>query len=220
MWRAGGVLHIRSEEFDDLSRQDRGRAGLMSLLARWDRLHGPIPGNEIRLGLESLNLDRDALLEWVYFDERAYQRNLIHCTDAYEVLVLCWRSGQRSPIHDHSQSTCGVLVVEGVATETVFLARPGERLIKTRARRIEAWSIIVSRGDDIHQILNMESLGTDLVSLHVYSPPLRRNRYYSIDTTENPVGPHMLTVYHEAIVASRKARSVASPDLDDSQVGG
>ena len=33
---------------------------------------------------------------------------------------LCWRNGQRSPIHNHRGSNCGVKVLRGVATETTF----------------------------------------------------------------------------------------------------
>jgi cysteine dioxygenase len=214
------VEHVRFERSQGLSSRSAGRPGLISLLARWDRFAGAIPGCEIRLGLESLSLDRDALLEWAHFNERTYQRNLIHCTEIYEVLVLCWRSGQRSPIHDHAESSCGVLVVEGAATETVFAARPGERLKKTRARRIEAGSIIVSRGGDIHEVANLQSPGTDLVTLHIYSPRLQGNRYFSIDETENPVGPHTPTFYPETIVAPLQALGVASRDVDDPQGGG
>jgi len=219
------VRHVRSDESKDQSCHTMGRLGLISLLAQWDRLVGAIPGYEIRLGLESLRLDRDALLEWAHFDERTYQRNPIHCTETYEVLLLCWRSGQRSPIHDHGESSCGVLVVEGVATETIFAANPGKRLIEAQAWRIEAGSVIVSRGGDIHQIANLESPGTDLVSLHVYSPRLQVCRYYGIDEIESHTGPHIHTKYPEATVASREARSVASRDVagrdvDDPQVGG
>jgi cysteine dioxygenase len=214
------VEDVLSEEFNELSRRNVGRPALMSLLARWDRQAGAIPGHEIRLGLETLSLDRDALLEWVHFEEQGYRRNLIHCTETYEVLVLCWRSGQHSAIHDHGESSCGVLVVEGVATETIFAASPGTRLKKAQARRIETGSIIVSRGDDIHLIANLESPGKDLISLHVYSPRLRGNRYYSIDRTENHMGPHTFTVYPETIVASRETRSVDSRVFDDPQAGG
>ena len=212
--------HVCSDESKGQSCHITGRPGLISLLARWDRLVRASPGHEIRLGIESLRLDRDALLEWAHFNERAYQRNVIHCTEAYEVLLLCWRSGQRSPIHDHGESNCGVLVVEGVATETVFTVRPGKRLIEAQVWRFEAGSIIVSRGGDIHQVANLESPGTDLVSLHVYSPRLRVCRYYDIDEVESHTAPHIHTKYPEASVALRDARSVARRDIEDPQVGG
>ncbi len=204
----------------DVSRDRQGRPGLISLLARWDSLTGAIPGDEIRIGLAALNLDRDALLGCINFNERAYQRNLIHSTETYEVLVLCWRSGQRSPIHDHGESTCGVLVVEGVATETIFAANPGKPLIEARSRRIEAGSIVISHGGDIHQVANLESPGADLISLHVYSPRFRGARYYRIDGTEHPMHTHIITVVPETIVAPLQARRAVNRDVLDPQAGG
>src|SRR5208283_2753136 len=98
-----------------------GRPGLIELLIGWDTLAAPLPEDLIRSGLVQLSLDRGALHGCAHFNERTYQRNLVHHTANYEILVLCWRSGQRSPIHDHGESACGVPVVEGVATETSFL---------------------------------------------------------------------------------------------------
>jgi cysteine dioxygenase len=157
---------------------------LVALLTAWDSLGCTIPADAIRSGLERLVLDRDALRGHIHFNDRTYQRTLIHSAESYEVLILCWRSGQRSPIHDHGHSTCGVLVLEGTATETSFSASPCGRLVPTHSRRIEAGSSVVSRGGDIHQVANLEATGSDLISLHVYSPRLWDPRVYRIaDTT-------------------------------------
>jgi cysteine dioxygenase len=155
----------------------------------------------MRLGLEELKLCRHALAGCVHFNDRAYQRNLIHFAEHYEVLVLCWRSGQHSPIHDHGESTCCVLVVEGVATEATFQARSGKGLVVTHSRDLEAGHVMVSRGGDIHQVSNEEPHGVDLVSLHVYSPRLRHNRTFRIDGTERVFGPHALKRYPKTILA-------------------
>jgi cysteine dioxygenase len=178
-----------------------GRPGLIELLTGWDSLAGPIPEDLIRSGLEQLSLDRDALRGCAHFNERTYQRNLIHQTANYEILVLCWRSGQRSPIHDHEKSACGVLVVEGVATETSFLADSTGKTIVSRSRRIRAGSIVVSRGSDIHRVANLEHPGTDLISLHVYSPRLAASRYFRIDRRQLVHEAHMSIPFPETILA-------------------
>ena len=110
-----------------------GRPGLVELIARWNSLAGALPENVIRSGLEQLSLERDALEGCAHFNERTYQRNLVHHTANYEVLILCWRSGQRSPIHDHGESACGVLVIEGVATETSFLVDSIGKMMVSRS---------------------------------------------------------------------------------------
>ncbi len=66
----------------------------------------------------------DDVREFVEFGDSAYRRNLVTMGPWYEILVICWRSGQRSPIHNHAQSTCGLKVLQGVCSETVFAAFP------------------------------------------------------------------------------------------------
>jgi cysteine dioxygenase len=179
----------------------KGRPGLIDLLNRWDSPGTTIPEDAIRSGLEGLSLNRDDLRECINFNERAYQRNLIHLTGSYEVLVLCWRSGQRSPIHDHGDSTCGVLVLEGIATETSFVASPRGAVAAAHSRRIGAGSLVVSRGGDIHQVANLEPHGVDMITLHVYSPCLSGSRYYRTDEMTIADHDHLINSFPETIMA-------------------
>ena len=45
----------------------------------------------------------------------------------YQAWVMCWRNGQRSPIHDHKGSSCAVRVLRGTLTETLFAFAPNGR---------------------------------------------------------------------------------------------
>jgi cysteine dioxygenase len=156
-------------------------SGLFGLLQTWESIARPLSDDVIRAGFAHLCLDRAAVRAGVRFSERTYQRNRVYLAPYYEALVLCWRSGQLTPIHDHGQSVCGVFVVEGVATEMTFVAGSGLRVIGSRTQRHPAGSFILSRGSDIHRIANLEDAGTDLITLHIYSPPLTDFRYYRID---------------------------------------
>src|SRR5215203_5640361 len=70
--------------------------------------------------LADLRVEFDELGEHVRFSDQQYARNLVRQGPWYQLLVLCWKNGQRSPIHDHAGSTCGVRVLRGVMTETTF----------------------------------------------------------------------------------------------------
>jgi hypothetical protein len=59
-----------------------------------------------------------------------------------------------------------------------------------QTRRIKAGSCVISRGSDIHQVANLEPAGIDLISLHIYSPPLSAFRTYRIDKSAEPVPEH------------------------------
>jgi cysteine dioxygenase len=133
--------------------------------------------------LGGLDLRRKDVTEWTRFSEVGYQRVLIQWTPQFEVLLLCWRSGQRSAIHDHAGSTCGIRVIAGTATETIYAASLCGRLYPVRSRCLEIGSVCVNHDTDIHQMANLAPTGQDLITLHIYAPPLAATRIYSIRET-------------------------------------
>src|SRR2546426_780796 len=68
--------------------------------------------------LARLELTDADLAPFIRFSDRQYQLNLVKAGASYHVWVLCWKNGQRSPIHDHPGSMCGVRVLRGTATVT------------------------------------------------------------------------------------------------------
>lgn len=39
--------------------------------------------------------------EYVHFNDIKYARNLVYANDMLEMIIICWKSGQASPIHNH-----------------------------------------------------------------------------------------------------------------------
>lgn len=151
---------------------------LKELFAQLDRHVDPIPVEKITALAKRLELSRGDIRRWARFGDTCYQRNLIHSGPAYQALALCWRSGQRSPIHDHRGSACVVRVVEGIATETIFDLSPSGLIFATATHHREAGSVCGSVDADIHQMGNLQDASSDLISLHIYSPPLLAMRTY------------------------------------------
>ncbi len=73
-------------------------------------------------------IEREDLLPYIGFKEGNYWRHRVFRNDFVEVLVLCWRPGQRTPIHDHNGSQGAVLVYEGLMWETTFNFDPSAGL--------------------------------------------------------------------------------------------
>jgi len=145
---------------------------LTRLFDELDRSTRPLPLGELRRRLKSLRLDRSMFARAVRFGRSCYRRNLLHSGPAYQALVLCWRSGQRSPIHDHRGSACALRVIEGVATEIIFEISPSGSLYPTSTEHVDAGSVRASWDLDIHQMGNLQAAGHDLITFHIYSPPL------------------------------------------------
>jgi cysteine dioxygenase len=106
------------------------------------------------------------------FTPRKYARNLIARSEHAELLLLCWRSGQRTPIHDHGGSVGVVMVFEGLLTETMFDHAPEGHVRPFNTHKWGPGAITGADVPDIHQLLNLQPAGRDMVTLHCYSPPL------------------------------------------------
>ncbi len=121
----------------------------------------------------------DDVAEFLHFEDRCYCRNLLAESPWFNVLVLCWKSGQRSPIHDHAQSVCAFKVLTGVCSEVAYDLLPDGGVRPARTRDYRAGEIVASHDSETHEVSNLQGDGAELVTLHVYSPPLKTMRVYS-----------------------------------------
>lgn len=157
---------------------------LREFLAELDRHSRRLPLHRITALLAELDIELDDVREMATFGDKTYRRNLLHDGPAYQALILCWRSGQRSPIHDHRGSSCGVRVLEGTATETTFERSANGMIYARESRELAYGSVCGSQDADIHQMSNLQSDGRDLVTLHIYSPPLIKMGTYSLTDSQ------------------------------------
>ena len=74
---------------------------LDDLFASLDKLQGRAPLPQLTAALACCEVELEAVAQHVRFSERGYQRIPIRSGDWYQAWVMCWRNGQRSPIHDH-----------------------------------------------------------------------------------------------------------------------
>lgn len=156
---------------------------LAGFLADLDQYVDRIPLDELTERLAALDIREEDVRPFACFGAHTYQRNLMHAGRAYTALVLCWRSGQRSPIHDHFGSSCGVKVILGAARETYFERTPDGYVYAVSSRELLEGGVCGSQDDDMHEVANLQPPGRDLITLHVYSPPLTQMHVYSLDST-------------------------------------
>ncbi len=153
---------------------------LQALLQYLNRLDGRAPLDELTAMLRDIEIECEDVGPYLKFSERGYTRNLVRAGEWYNLLVLCWKNGQRSPIHDHAGSSCGVRILRGTATETLFELAPNGHVKATFSRDLLPGSVCGSQDSDIHQVSNLQDGAADLVTLHVYSPPLVWMGTYSL----------------------------------------
>lgn len=123
-------------------------------------------------------VDAGKLSKYIRFDGEDYSRNLVIRTDKFEVLVLCWKAGQKSKIHNHADSNCVFKVVEGDLTDTHFVQKGGQVICTSVNELSYGRSSVLSGEHCYHKISNNSKV--DAISIHLYSPPLEE--YQVIDS--------------------------------------
>lgn len=153
-----------------------------------DGLTGRATIAELNAAMRAVDVTVEDIAEHLLYCDEHYKRNLIRLGKWYQVFALCWKSGQRSPIHDHTATTCGVRVLLGRGVETVYEPSPCGMMMAVQSHEVKVGDICASQDSDTHQISNLQPAGQNLVTLHVYSPPLYEFHTYSAtDGTVNTV---------------------------------
>src|SRR5947209_17221549 len=63
--------------------------------------------------LREYRVDPASLEPYLYFSQEHYTRHLIHRTSLFELLAICWESGQKSAIHNHRDQRCWMATAFG-----------------------------------------------------------------------------------------------------------
>lgn len=132
--------------------------------------------------LTELDIDRSDIEPACVFGTRGYRRNTISASPWYELLALCWRSGDCTPIHDHHGCSCAFRVVEGVGTEVRFGVTESGLVCPVKTVVMQPGYLCAAEDSDIHQVANMQAAGQDLITLHIYSPPIKNMKTYQFAT--------------------------------------
>lgn len=149
--------------------------------------------------LAATTCDDSELRPYLHLDDANYTRNLVHRSDVFDVIVLCWPAGSATPIHDHSGQRGWVRVVRGALEETQYAPRgapsataePGVdpclhlkgTPLDVTARAVVPAGPAVATVDPqraIHRIANPTT--ERAVSVHVYSRPHDSCQAFDADT--------------------------------------
>jgi len=106
---------------------------------------------------------------------RDYARTLLHKSDLFEILVLHWKPGCASSIHDHGGAHCWLALSSGTMGVENYLRydcgqTPGYARIGLEGREELIAGAIDYRRDDVH--LHRCIARDACVTLHVYAHPI------------------------------------------------
>lgn len=95
----------------------------------------------------------------------------------FDAWLTCWHKGANSGIHDYSSNGCIQRILGGVLRETRYNKGDGKFEIVDEIKLRQGNVIFIDKDKGLHRIEN-KSLNNDAFTLHVYSPPNFKTRYY------------------------------------------
>jgi cysteine dioxygenase len=161
---------------------------LATLIAYLQGLKGRADLRVLDALLKDLKITRKDIESACVFGVAGYRRNTIASSPHFELLALTWRSGHCTPIHDHQGVSCAFRVVEGTGTEVRFVKTASGLACPTGASPMPPGYVCSAEENDIHQVANHQAPGTDLVTLHIYSPRIKKMNTYEFRVSQGAEG--------------------------------
>lgn len=131
--------------------------------------------------IRSIKLPISAFENYCSWSNESYTRNCIINNEKFELILLCWKEGQKTPIHDHGGEECWVKVIQGEFRETIYkMDEAGElKMVKSSISKTGDISYMV----DFMGCHSLENLSnTRSISLHLYAKPIRNCKIFEENT--------------------------------------
>jgi cysteine dioxygenase len=123
-------------------------------------------------------VDVDSITRFFHWSDDCYTRNLVYKDARFELMVICWESGQVSRVHNHSDQKCWMTVPVGrlrgqnFAVADIDRSRGYCKLVETDTFELsDCLAAKVELEEPVHQVLNLPEFDERAVSIHIYSKP-------------------------------------------------
>jgi Cysteine dioxygenase type I len=114
----------------------------------------------------------------VTFDVERRSHRVLHKTEALEIALFGWATGQDTLFHDHGGASGAAFVCSGTLIEDVVEAVEG-LVIRRQTHTRRAESAFSFGPDHIHRVRHEPSHGVAL-SIHAYTPAVSHARDYDL----------------------------------------
>jgi cysteine dioxygenase len=130
--------------------------------------------------LQNFLIDRQSFSKFEHWSKDKYVRNGIYRDEQFEVILLCWERGQKTPIHCHGGEECWVYLLEGELEEVFYGKDEYGNPIKTASKKLQA-----SKSSYINDSIGLHSMRNSFdgrsLSLHIYAKPILECSFYDED---------------------------------------
>ena len=141
--------------------------------------------SEVHAYLSSTRIVPDSLNAYLKYRQDRYTRHLVHKNAIFEILVICWGTGQSAPIHGHEGQHCWARVEAGSLRFTSYREVSETPLVLEQVSEAMVGGCGYLDGPgDIHSVENLPEFGGPAASLHVYYRPFSECDVYDLQRRE------------------------------------
>ena len=161
-----------------------------------------ITRDRVREFMDSTPLSAEELKPYSHFRDEYYTRNLIYRDALFEVMVICWKQGQKTAVHTHNGQLGWMQMAQGevavhnykyltcdcperqnvIGLDCLGGAKHLElERLTTDVCNDGSGIYTVDKIQSIHQIENTDNSSHGVVSLHVYSLPFDSCISFNLD---------------------------------------
>ena len=136
---------------------------------------------DIQAYLAQTRISAETLSPYLHYKPDHYTRNLVHKSEAFEILVICWGIGQQAPIHGHEGELCWARVERGKLRFTNYqLVSEAPLKLELLNEAVDGIEGHLDGPADLHAVENCVAFGSDAASVHVYSRPYSECDIYDL----------------------------------------
>jgi len=129
---------------------------------------------------KSINIPPSDFLPYCHFRVDGYARNCIIKTEAFELILICWKKDDFTPIHGHDNKQCWVYQVAGEMTEIRYEQNDSGKLIECNRMKLTPGKLTYMQ-DSMGYHLLKNPTEENAMSLHLYMKPVESCQVFDKD---------------------------------------
>lgn len=125
--------------------------------------------------ITSLGLTREDFEGQIHFSNKKYTRTKVAKTDEFELILMGWAKGQKTPKHNHDGHEGFVYSIDAKIKETTFIYdKEKDDFVKTGEGVLNSNELSYAKKDvnGFHTLENIS--GFDALTLHLYKIPIEK----------------------------------------------
>ena len=117
------------------------------------------------------------------FDPKSYKRTLLYADAYIDIYLIGWEAKQGSKIHDHPDNGCVMRILQNELSEETYIQNNELGLEKLSYRNLKLGECgHIKKSTILHRVMNESDKKS--LSLHIYSPPNFKTKYYEMNGEE------------------------------------